>query len=549
MVSRSGVLRVMALVSLLQGPLLLPAMAGTEELSAGRTFETTTSTPLFLTVPAAAGDYVAGRIDSNGTFMLDIVKADGSHFRRITQSASGSASFRYVAEEAGTRLSITPVGEVSLKVELEHVFDAQSKFPQETEYLSPRIAALAAVLAAGGTTEAFWQDVEREGTPLVEESAVPAAPRPGARQKTQPGTVMTFLWRGARHNVRLFGGPSSDHAWLQRLGESDVWYASFAVPPGTRLSYQLAPDIPDVPGNARTRRGAIGATVQMDPLNRAPWPAEAPDRFNQEATVSLPDAPEQPGTPPAADADPAVSTFTFRSAALGNSREITVSHPRNLDPADPSIVVAVLFDGERALREIEAPRMLDTLTRQGRLPPVVAVLVPSIDSDTRSRELPSSSVFADALADVIVPEVATRTGIKPDPARTVVAGASYGGLGAATVAFRRHDVFGNVLSMSGSFWWSPDGVDTDGMPYVAKLIADSQKLPVRFFLSAGAFETGNSGVAGILETSRQLRDTLRIRGYETFWKQYSGGHDYFIWRGTLADGMIALFGQNQAGQR
>nr|WP_253944264.1 alpha/beta hydrolase-fold protein [Pseudogemmobacter hezensis] len=354
---------------------------------------------------------------------------------------------------------------------------------------------------------------------------------------------MTFLWRGATRNVRLIGGPSNDHEWLARLGESDIWFKSFEVPPGTRLSYQLAPDVPDIPGTARARRGALSATAQVDPLNKAPWPADAPDRFSQEASVALPDAPLQPGWPPAPDASPQISRFAFDSPALGNSREITISQPQDLDPTDPDLVLLFLFDGERAQSDVQAPALLDGLTRAGRLPPVVAVMIPSIDSATRARELPGDRVFADVLADDLLPEVLARAGIRANPARTVLAGASYGGLGAARIAIQRPDAFGNALSMSGSFWWAPEGVDTDGTPWVASLIAGGEKLPLRVFLSGGLFETGRDGTAGILETSRILRDTLRLKGYETHWREYAGGHDYVIWRGALADGLIALFGK------
>lgn len=196
-----------------------------------------------------------------------------------------------------------------------------------------------------------------------------------------------------------------------------------------------------------------------------------------------------------------------------------------------------------APERIEAPQVLDTLTRQGRLPPVVAVLVPSIDSQTRARELPGNRVFADVLADELLPQVAAHLGVAPDPARTVLAGASYGGLAAATVALSRPDAFGNALSMSGSFWWAPGDADTDGTPWMADQVARrTSPPPVRFFLSAGLFESGRRGTAGILETSRILRDTLRLRGYDVTWRTYAGGHDYLVWRGALADGLIALFG-------
>lgn len=515
---------------------LAPQTAGAQDAAPLIPGETrVTGVPGDLHIDTSAGDYLSGRIEAGAMpVTADLLGPGGAHLRRVADGQTGSIPFRTVAPGDGLILRLGASDSGRAAVTLDARISLSEQIPPPPVYDSPRIAALAESLAAGGTSDAFWAEVAAEGTPMIERDGEGAG----------DGTVlMTFLWRGAAQNVRLFGAPSNDHEDLIRLGGSDVWFRSFRVPPDTRLSYQLAPDVPDIPGDARTRRQAILATAQMDPLNRHPFPALAPDRFNQDATVTLPEAPDQPGTPPDPAADPLITRFDFINPRLGNSRMITVSRPRGLDPADPRAVLLFLFDGEKTLTEMDAPRMLDTLTRQGRLPPVVAVFIPSLDNATRTQELPGNDTFADVLADDLLPQVLAQTGLRADPARTVLAGASYGGLGAATVALRRPDAFGNVVSMSGSFWWAPKGADTDGTPFVATEVAAKAPLPVRFFLSAGAFETARKDSAGILETSRSLRDTLRLRGYTALWRQYSGGHDWIVWRGALADGMIALFGR------
>jgi len=35
---------------------------------------------------------------------------------------------------------------------------------------------------------------------------------------------------------------------------------------------------------------------------------------------------------------------------------------------------------------------------------------------------------------------------------------------------------------------------------------------------------------------------LLAKGYEVHYQQFVGGHDYLSWRGTFADGLIALIG-------
>src|SRR5690606_2765066 len=113
---------------------------------------------------------------------------------------------------------------------------------------SPRLRDLARQLELGTGTEAFWKEMARQGTPQIED-------RPDGKK------LMTFLFRGARRNARIMGAPSNDHEPMMRLEGSDVWYRTFIVPADTRLSYRIAPDIPEPPGSSRERRLAILATA------------------------------------------------------------------------------------------------------------------------------------------------------------------------------------------------------------------------------------------------------------------------------------------------
>jgi enterochelin esterase-like enzyme len=76
-----------------------------------------------------------------------------------------------------------------------------------------------------------------------------------------------------------------------------------------------------------------------------------------------------------------------------------------------------------------------------------------------------------------------------------------------------------------------------------KEFAERKKLPVRFCMDAGTNEVDVRGDgSGILIPNRQLRDVLRAKGYEVHYQEFAGDHDYINWRGTLADGLIWLFG-------
>ena len=64
--------------------------------------------------------------------------------------------------------------------------------------------------------------------------------------------------------------------------------------------------------------------------------------------------------------------------------------------------------------------------------------------------------------------------------------------------------------------------------------------PVRFYLEAGRFEDGFQD--SLLAENRRFHDVLEAKGYTVHYSEFSGGHDHVAWRGTFADGLMALAG-------
>ena len=490
---------------------------------------------------ASEGDYVVGRLESpNHPFDLELLGADGAPLRRLLKDNTGAGRFHFVVPEGAGALRASNRGAAAFEVRLviETVVPAAEqidRFDPVPDLISPAMAALVGEIAAGNVQaiEAFWAARAAEGTPMIE----PA---------TEAGqSIVTFLWRGARKNVRLWGAPTSDHVWMQRLEGSDIWFASFRVPDSARLTYGFAPDVPQFDGTARENRVALLATLQADPLNRAPVFPDAPDRWAQRSQLVMPQAPEQPGMEGALPAARgSITRMQFASELLGNARNVDLYLPAGFDPQSPDTVVLFLFDGPAyQTARAPVPAILDRLIAAGRLPPVVAVLIDPMDNRARGRELPCNADFADAIADELLPQVEARLGLTAEPERTVVAGSSYGGLASAWLVHRRPDRFGNAVVLSGSFWWAPEGYAGQGTPYMSSLWMEQAPPGVRLWMSAGRYEIGRRpGDVSILETTRHLRDVLRLSGVEARYREYVGGHDYLIWRGALAEGLLSLFG-------
>jgi enterochelin esterase family protein len=79
---------------------------------------------------------------------------------------------------------------------------------------------------------------------------------------------------------------------------------------------------------------------------------------------------------------------------------------------------------------------------------------------------------------------------------------------------------------------------------LTRQFAQQSRQPVRFYLEAGTFEVGLGG--GQRTECRRLRDVLQAKGYRVIYHEYTGDHDYVTWRGSFADGLLALLGSGKA---
>lgn len=484
-------------------------------------------------VELAPGDFVQGLLSGQG-MRLVLLDRDGQRARILAKGRRDEQDFMFVAGDRGPyTLDVRAPVAGSYELQLTRQVPRAAQVAPAVLPDSPRLRALRDTLAGGGGTEAFWAEAAAGGGPLVETAGVVPA-----LEKDE--VLLTFLWRGAVANVRILGAPSSDHDAMARLGDSDVWYRSYRVPASTRLSYRLAPDVPDFDGTPSQRRRAILATAQRDPLNPRSFPVRPLDRFDGNSVLELPAAPPQAWVEPRPGiAAGTVETLRLASRELGNERDIVLYRPAGWQPGAAGNALVVLFDAENLTNEVPASVILDNLVGSGALPRTAAILVANPSAESRGAELPPNPAFARFLATELMPWARAR-GVHAEAAKTVIGGASYGGLAAAHAGLRHPELFGNVYSQSGSFWWSPGREEPE---WLTREFAGAPAVPVRFLLEAGLYETGRAGSPGILDTTRHLRDVLHARGYQVAYREFAAGHDWYHWRGSLGDGLVELLGK------
>jgi enterochelin esterase family protein len=426
----------------------------------------------------------------------------------------------------------------------------------ETSLRSPGLKALATAVAAGDAraTSAFWVDVARRGTPLVEPLA-------------DGSMLLTFVVRasglpderppGIYGQLGDTGGPMPAKAALARLEGTDVWFRTYEMSDRARFSYHVVRprgDRADPQAVAEITLDGAAHELFVDPLNPRTWVngwmrrldtgewtedwpvrgsyAEGPRALVDRYVTLRPDV-----------ARGMVTTHDVRSELLGNQRKVTVYTPPGHEGGCEDCDFLLIFDRAAYLSAVPTTIILDNLQADGAIRPLVAVFIGNTPAPGRSAELPPNPSFQRYLREELLPWLRKRYRFTHDARRSVVAGSSFGGLAATYTGLENPDLFGNVLAQSGSYWWWPEWMSagiriTDQAGTLIRAFDAADRRPLRFYLEVGTWE-GDV----MLEPNRQFRDVLLRKGYQVHYEERVGGHDYVRWRDSLSDGLVELLGK------
>lgn len=374
-------------------------------------------------------------------------------------------------------------------------------------------------------TDSFWKKIKKIGTPLVE--------------KRKDGKfLVTFLYRGAKYNVKLLGGIDHNRKSFKRLENSDIWYKSFILEKGVNMSYQLAPDIPTINGTMWEKRVSILATVQNDPLNKNLFQMRENfelDKSLKYSTFRIIDKKVKDYTKENSNPKGILKNLEIESKILKNKRDIIVYFPPNFDNKKKHNLLFV-FDGNEYLQKVNLPLILDNLHFSKKITQTIAVFIDNPTYNSRSIELPPNKKFADFMAKELFPFVKEKFKLKHKASSTILTGSSYGGLASAYVAFEYPEIFAKVLSQSGSFWWDRK---PNKSQWLTKKYKEASKKNIEFYLNAGIYETGYMPI-DILQSNINFEKVLKEKGYKVFLDKVIGGHDYFSWKHNISKGLIYL---------
>ena len=482
------------------------------------------------TITLQNGAAVIGQADQHGIdVVIDISGPDGKLIRTVDSpnGAEGPEPIDLTAFQTGPYKLIIHALEKTASpgkyaIQIDRILTAEDNGKRIAEKIYPPalLSLWRAYQSDPKAVESFVESRKGKG-PVIEDLG-----------RDGKGVRVTYIYYGDENteSVRMNAGPHAGEGGLRmsRFMRTPLFFGSEIVPKDSRYRYGFIA--------TQTRFAGPGGSIQVS--------EDVSTSGN--SILEMSEAPAQPHII-RSDSVPRgkLTPTSLKSMALSEERPLTMYTPPDYEGAKACDLL-IVFDGEdhdgRPSSEIPTPTILDNLIAAKKINPTVAVFVNNVGH--RQQDLTGYLPFADFIGRELIPWVRKNYRITPGAHHVVVTGESLGGLAASHCAINHSDAIGNVLSQSGSYWVTKDWKTPSPWPLTeaGDLVVEfrkSKRLPIRFYLSVGRFES----VGRMLGPNREFRDALLLKGYSVTYQEFGGGHDSVWWRGSLADGLISLIGR------
>jgi enterochelin esterase family protein len=369
----------------------------------------------------------------------------------------------------------------------------------------------------------FWTNVQEKGTPLVEKDSLDNCFK-----------YLTFIYQDSSDNIEVsfevFGIYEEyrfEDMKLRQLKNTDIYYRTYKVPNDICFSYKF--NIYDsLSGNRRK-------LLDKYNLNRIPHRDEYSYSYS---VIDLRQNEYDWNIGKEKTPNGKLDTIKYHVKTLNADRNIYVYLPPDYDNQRAISYPAIyLFDAFIYLNRVEVPVILDNLIKEGKIKPMIAVF---FDTHRQTREviLPLNSTFKTEFVKDFIPFIRKTYNVSHNPSDNIIGGMSYGGLAAGYIGFYHPELFGNVLSQSGSFWRGLELSDSQGEwireDWLINQYFINDKKQLKLYLDWGLQENFCLG------SNRRMVRVLNQKKYDFLFTEFNGWHDWSNSRKTFPNGLLYL---------
>lgn len=330
---------------------------------------------------------------------------------------------------------------------------------------------------------------------------------------TESGWI--FFYRGAADGVELaiMEDRFTSGGAMARTDESELWFSQVDAPADALVEYRLA-----VTRHGRTRH-------IMDPAN----PSKARDPFGTNS-VAYGHAYRAPSWIDQEAEEGTIEDFDVSGAAWQRTRRHVLYMPPGYDSEIPSPLM-ILHDGPEYLDYTSFGKCLSLLVASGRIRPPLVLLH---DPAQRHTEYADNPRHVSHVIDEVIPALRTNHNID----RVVAGGASLGGVGSISLAYRRPGEVDALMLQSGSFVEGLGGrynrgrVLAPAARLTREILANPATLPDRMVMSCGTFD-------GLVEDNRRFASALAEDVPQLIYGESNAGHHWLCWRDRLEADLVA----------
>lgn len=254
---------------------------------------------------------------------------------------------------------------------------------------------------------------------------------------------------------------------------------------------------------------------------------------------------------------------SLHSVPLNRTVHLDIILPPDYTTSGARYPVLYLNDGQD-LPRLRMAAILDSLYRKQAIQPFVLVAIHAGDriqeygtaarADYMNRGS-KAGLYTDFVLTELLPYSRKHYRVSTDPAQSVFAGFSLGGLSAFDIVFHHPDRFSKAGVFSGSFWWRSKSTEAGYRDETDRIMHDLVRKGVYSPTLKFWFETGtndetsdrnNNGIIDAIDDTTDLIDELVKKGYhrekDIRYVEIPGGeHNQKTWSKIMPDFLMWAF--------